>query len=515
MQESVATGRKIGYGELIVSCQASEEEPLRDTHVQSMLAYAVVTAGVRFIRAGAEDVAEIRRRTGAVVIGLRKDQKLQNSGQAFITVRKTDVREVVESGAEIVAIDCTRRERPEPLDELFHYVRSNFPHVEIIADVADVEDARRVLPLAPDYIATTLSGYTDYTAERKLPDIELISELVKITDVPIIAEGGYTHPSEVRLALLKGAHAVVVGSALTRPHTMARRYLEAVSDLKLSRAIFGVDIGGTYVRTIVADRFGRVLEKRKFGNPKEPALLLDRIVDEVKRVEDAFGIRHVGVATAGRVDPVKGVLSFASGNIPGWSGVKLKDFVESRTGREVFVDNDANAATFAQWWLRPVDNMMLVTFGTGVGAGAIVNGHLLRGKLGGALEVGHVVLPGNERLCTCGKRGCVETVLKADELGKLVSDGERGLEEASERLAWLLDTLKSVLDFEVVYLHGVIKEFGTNLLERTEMKFKEMFAMNSEKIAYSELDEFGGALGAALMSVYYGGAGHAKCAGKD
>lgn len=515
MSLSTKVSKRIGRGELIVSCQASEDEPLRDTHVLSMLAYAVTTAGVRFIRAGLEDIREIKKRTGATIIGILKDRDLLSDGKAFITVRKEDVRKVIEAGAEIVAIDCTRRERPEPLDKLFGFVRSNFPHVEIVADVADTEDARRVLPLGPDYIATTLSGYTDYTIGRKLPDLELVSELVKFADVPVIAEGGFTYPWQARLALLRGAHAVVVGSALTRPQLMARRFLEATSDLKDEFETFGVDIGGTNVRFVVASHSGGVVERWKVQNPRDPSALLELIVEHLKWTSQNHNIRHVGVATAGRVDVKTGTVNFASGNIPNWTGTEITKFITKYLNRPVFVENDANAATFAQWWLRPINNMVLLTFGTGLGAGGIVNGQLLRGKMGGALEAGHVVFPGNERVCTCGKRGCVETLLKAEELGRLLASGEQGLEMASEYLAWLLDVLKSILDFEVAYLHGVIKDFGHILLKKTQEKFERLFPLNSEKVSFSDIDEYGGALGAALMSVYYGGGELAECLGKD
>uniref|UniRef100_A0A7C5U3E1 N-acylglucosamine-6-phosphate 2-epimerase n=1 Tax=Fervidobacterium nodosum TaxID=2424 RepID=A0A7C5U3E1_9BACT len=494
--------------EIIVSCQAAEDEPLRDSYIISMLAYAVNTVGIKYIRAnGPEDISEIKKRTDAYVVGIMKDAELLAKGCAFITVRKKDIEKVVKAGANAVAIDCTRRERPEPLEELFTFTRDNFPDIEIIADISDLDDAKEVLKLKPDYIATTLSGYTSYTSHRILPDLELVDELKKLTDIPIIAEGGYTSPWEVRQALLKGAYAVVVGSALTRPHVMAKKFIDSTKDLKNAVDILGVDIGGTYIRFVLMNKDGNIKWTNKIENPQEPNRIVESIGEQFFTFAKTNPITHLGIATAGRVESESGVISFASENIKNWSGFPLKKKIAEFIGLTPVVENDANAATFAQWLKSPVKNMVLITVGTGLGAGAFVDGKLIHGKSGGAMELGHITYPGNDRKCTCGKIGCVETLLRAEELSKLVTLNSENLKEKAKIFAWLLDVVKAHIDFQEAYLHGVVRFFGNEFLQYIRDYYKTMFSYNSEEIKYSDIDEYGGALGAGMLSLYYGSGG--------
>jgi len=151
--------------------------------------------------------------------------------EAYITPTFDDVKEVVSSGCDVVAIDCTRRNRPIPLEELFGMIRTNFPYVEIIADIADEIDAQQVLPLKPDYIATTLSGYTEYTKNTWLPNIRLVKELASFSPVPVIAEGGYSTEKEIVEAFLSGAYAVVIGTAITRPWVTLSKFIEAFRNI--------------------------------------------------------------------------------------------------------------------------------------------------------------------------------------------------------------------------------------------------------------------------------------------
>lgn len=486
---------------LIVSCQATEEEPLRDSYVIGMMAYAVVSAGVRYIRANwPEDIAEIKKRTNAFVIGIYKDSELAKAGDAFITVRKSHIDELIRAGADAIAIDCTRRKRPEPLDELFKHIRDKYPKVEIIADVADIEDVKNVLKLKPDYIATTLSGYTDYSSNRTLPDLELIKHIKLTTEVPVIAEGGYSTFKQVREALLLGAHAVVVGSAITRPHLIAKKFLDSIADLKPSSKALGFDIGGTNIRLVVIDTQSNVLYKEKLLNPQKPSEIFKIISEKFFSLSEKFSIDHIGVASAGRIDTKSGLVTFASKNINNWTGVNLKEEICRRTKIEPVVDNDANALAFAHQIILKESDFVLITVGTGVGAGAVINNQLIRGKFGGAMEVGHIIFPGNTKECTCGKTGCLETLLKGDEIRRAYES--ENIKSIAKTFAWLIDSLKMILDFQKVYIHGVITSYGMDLLQNIIDEYKKISPLNEEQIKFSTLDEYSGALGAALESLY-------------
>ncbi|MGQ9856084.1 MAG: putative N-acetylmannosamine-6-phosphate 2-epimerase [Fervidobacterium sp.] len=489
---------------LIVSCQAYEGEELRNSDTIARVALAAKNGGASAIRTnGAEDVRAVKKATKLPVIGIYKDFECLKQGCAFITVRKEQVDEIARAGADIIAIDCSRRSRPEPISELFEYIRKNYPWIEIMADIADIIDAQEIIKYKPDYISTTLSGYTEYSKDARKPDLNLISELKKFTDIPVVAEGNYTTGQQVREAILRGAYAVVVGTAITRPRDLTYRFYSAISDLQKGFNAVGVDIGGSWIRFVNVDENLSIKSTYKVKNPQEKHRIFKIIQDYVESIQN---VTHLGVASAGRIDVASGAVTFASDNIKEWTGVNIADEVERRTGLRCFVDNDVNAATYAQWWHSRENNMLLISFGTGLGAGVFVDGHLLHGAYGGASEIGHVVYPGNRQTCTCGKVGCIETLLKAN---KFLPTFEKGTQQEKEELlnalSWLINVAKLHYDFSTVYLHGVIKELGDNFIGILKEHYYNLYKENLE-VRYSTLDEFGGAFGAALQSlISYGG----------
>ncbi|MFN4223339.1 MAG: putative N-acetylmannosamine-6-phosphate 2-epimerase [Fervidobacterium nodosum] len=488
---------------LIVSCQAYDGEALRDSNVIARIALAAKQGGASCIRAnGPEDIKAVKKMTGLPVIGIYKDFECLEKSCAFITVRKSQIKKIIEAGADVIAIDCTRRDRPESLDDLFNFIRKNYPNVEIMADIADIEDVKLVKKLKPDYFSTTLSGYTDYTKNFKKPNIELINQIRKVTNIPVIGEGHYKTPENVRKAFISGAYAVVVGTAITRPQVITKSFLDAISDLSENTKILGVDIGGTWIRMVKIDFSGNVYLSYKFENPQSKEGIFSIIRNVVSKEGD---ITHIGIASAGRIDVKSGNVNFASENIKNWTGVNLKEEVSRRTKIVPIVDNDANAATFAQWHLSKEENMALITVGTGIGSGAVIDGKILRGANGGFFEVGHILYPGNDLRCTCGKIGCVETLIKGEKLRMYEFKSEEEKEKLASIFAWLIDTIKTSVDFEKLYLYGVIKKYGEDLLFRIRRQYEKLSYLNKgEEILFSSLDEFGGAYGAALEALYFG-----------
>jgi len=150
--------------------------------------------------------------------------------------------------------------------------------------------------------------------------------------------------------------------------------------------------------------------------------------------------------------------------------------------------------------------MVLITVGTGIGSGAIVNGRLLRGKNGGAFEVGHILYPENKLICTCGKVGCIETLIRGEKLRKTYElNKEEEKEKLASKYAWLIDMIKMFVDFEKIYLYGVIKNYGEEFLCRIRKQYEQLSSLNNgQDILFSNLDEFGGAYGAALESLFLG-----------
>ncbi len=214
-------------GRLVVSCQAYPGEPLRDTDAMRRMAVAVLEGGAAGIRAqGLDDVRAIRAHTRAPLIGLWKD----GSEGVYITPTADHARAVAEAGADIVAVDATDRPRPDrrPLAETFAAVHQ--AGRLLMADVSTYEEGLRAAELGADVVGTTLSGYTRASAAKpgSVPDLALVGRLAAALAVPVVAEGRIHTPADAARALHAGAHAVVVGTAITHPTTLTRWFTEVL-----------------------------------------------------------------------------------------------------------------------------------------------------------------------------------------------------------------------------------------------------------------------------------------------
>lgn len=218
-------------GGLIVSCQALEDEPLYGSNIMAKMALAAFQGGAVGIRANTyEDIKAIKETVNLPVIGIVKRQ--YEDSDIYITPTMKEINEVAAAGAEIIALDCTLRKRPnrENLDELILKIREKFPNKLIMADISNFEEGINAERLGLDIISTTLSGYTDYTIAKDAPDYKLIEDLVKIVHIPVIAEGRTDYPEQAKKSLILGAHAVVVGGAITRPKQITERFISVIKD---------------------------------------------------------------------------------------------------------------------------------------------------------------------------------------------------------------------------------------------------------------------------------------------
>ena len=214
-------------GKLIVSCQALEHEPLHGSHIMARMAVASQEGGAVAIRANSgNDIRAIKEATGLPVIGIVK--RFYEQCEVFITPTLKEVEEVVQAGAEIVAVDATKRPRPDgsSTNEFIRSIKKAFPEILIMADVAILEEGVLATEYGADLVATTLSGYTSYSPERQSPDFDLIENLVKQVTIPVIAEGHIWTPEELVMCYDKGAWSVVIGSAITRPQEITKYFVE-------------------------------------------------------------------------------------------------------------------------------------------------------------------------------------------------------------------------------------------------------------------------------------------------
>jgi len=220
-------------GGLVVSCQAYPGEPLRDPEMMSRMAQAAVLGGAIAIRAqGVDDIRLIHKMIMVPQIGL---WKVGEDG-VFITPTLEHAIAVAEAGAEIVALDGTRRRRPDGLT-LSRTIRSIHEQTGalVMADIGGLEDALHSEDAGADLIGTTLAGYTDARPRTQGPDLELVAELHARVGVPVLAEGRVHTPDQARACLQAGAYAVVVGTAITHPTTITRWFATAIRDELESR----------------------------------------------------------------------------------------------------------------------------------------------------------------------------------------------------------------------------------------------------------------------------------------
>lgn len=215
-------------GGLVVSCQAPPGSPLRDPTIMAAMATAAAEGGAVGIRAeGSDDVAAIRSAVDLPVIGIRK--MVDADGRIFITPTAASAEPLLTSGLHLIALDGTTRPRPggEQLRDLIRSIHD--AGALALTDVATVRDADYAVSSAADAVGTTLSGYTADSPLSDEPDFDLLGELVARLPVPVFAEGRFWTPEQAGRALGLGAAFVVVGTAITNPVEITRRFAGAVA----------------------------------------------------------------------------------------------------------------------------------------------------------------------------------------------------------------------------------------------------------------------------------------------
>lgn len=217
-------------GGLIVSCQALETEPLYSSYIMGRMAFAAKEGGAVGIRANTvADIVEIRKTVDLPVIGIIK--AVYGDCQVYITPTEKEVDELVKTGVEIIAIDATDRERPDGvnLDVFFKKVREKYPNQLFMADCSCFEDCRHAAEIGFDLVGTTLCGYTETTKGTAIPSYSLLERITTELNVPVIAEGGVWERDQLKKVYEYQVHSAVVGTAITRPRDITRRFVDAIS----------------------------------------------------------------------------------------------------------------------------------------------------------------------------------------------------------------------------------------------------------------------------------------------
>lgn len=227
MRAHVASGWETLRGKLIVSCQAYPGEPMRDPRTMTQIAQAVVSGGAAGVRLqGLGDVEQVTAAVEVPVIGLWKDGE---SG-VLITPTVAHALAIAAAGATIVAIDGTRRPRPDGWDLAQTVARiREHSDVMIMADCGSLQDGLAAEQAGVDVLGTTLAGYTGQREVTAGPDLDFVEELCAATTLPVIAEGRIHTPEQAAAALSAGAYSVCVGTAITHPTTITSWFRDALA----------------------------------------------------------------------------------------------------------------------------------------------------------------------------------------------------------------------------------------------------------------------------------------------
>ena len=516
-------------GQLIVSCQAPEGDIFHGPDAMARFAVAARQGGAAGIRAnGVADVAAIRRAVDLPIIGIRKTPFPE--GGWLITGSFEAAKDIVAAGADIIALDCTRRGQELGALDRLRRIRAELG-VPVMADIATLDEALAAQQAGADLIATTLRGYTAETAEVRAFDPAFVRLVADKLETPVVTEGRIHTPEQAREAMRAGSFAVVVGTAITAPGEITRRFAGLLSmereDKAQNRHFLAIDLGGTNTKSGIVSREGKLLHTAVVPTPAGGGrqVLIDHLKSVARQCmltarQKGITPSALGIATAGWVDFYTGQVVYATENLPGWTGTPIAEELEEATGLPVAVENDANALALAERQFgvgRTVRDFVCLTLGTGVGGGCVIGGGLNRGPHFFANALGHITLVPDGHPCTCGKRGCLEAYANASALlrfaggrfkdaEEVITAAQAGDAAASEAIRALAGHLAAgvvsiiqILDPEMIILSGGIVENNPLLLQHFQNGLKSgvpVWKHRRIQVQVSRLGYFSGVLGA-------------------
>lgn len=316
---------------------------------------------------------------------------------------------------------------------------------------------------------------------------------------------------------------------------------------KSEKYAIGVDLGGTTVKFGIVTEKGTILKKLVLDTKAEngPKAVIKQIVKGIKEIQkgDKYKIKGIGIGSPGVISIKKGTVENPP-NLPGWGKVHLGKIIEKATGLEVAVENDANAAAIGEMIFgagKPFESFIMVTLGTGVGGGLIIDKKLFRGETGGAGEIGHISIDINGKKCNCGSVGCIEAYSGInyliedvrDSLGfaknskiyeildndldkltpKVISEAAiKGdefsinvIEQLSKRLGYAFASVCNLLDVSTLIIGGGISGFGKSLIQGIENSIKERVVKSLSgriKVIPAKLKNDAGIQGASALVFY-------------
>lgn len=489
---------------LILSCQPTPGSPFDTTDAVLGYARIGVEAGARALRI--ESAAYVRAVAAAValpVIGLVK-RDLETT-PVRITPTLDDVADLAAAGAAIIAFDATDRPRPAPVAAMVAAIHARGRLA--MADISSAAEADAARAAGADLVGTTLAGYTGGPIPEG-PDLDLVRRLAG-PEGPVIAEGRFNTPALAAAALRAGAHAVVVGSAVTRPDHAARWFVDALAAARPDpRPVLALDIGGTKTLAALVED-GRILERRRIRTAGA--------IGGADWLAELVALAGDWRARAGRgAAAVSGVIRGE-----GWSALNpavlaipenypLAARLAQAIGLPFLAINDAQAAAWGEYRFgagRGRD-MAFVTISSGVGGGLVLGGRLLRGARGLAGSLGQTRCAG----ATLESRGSGFAIAQAARDGGHAADAAEvfaaaagadwagaALDRAFARLAEGLGNLQATFDPETIVIGGGVGLAG-GALQRLERACRALPETLRPNLTPAALGDAAGAIGAADLA---------------
>ncbi len=317
----------------------------------------------------------------------------------------------------------------------------------------------------------------------------------------------------------------------------------------MSSHVVGIDIGGTKLATVVADKDGNILQKVRKPTESErgPRHAVQLLLQMVNEVIDLGGLRRedisgIGVSCGGPLDTKTGII-YSPPNLPGWDALPLKEMIESEYHIPTIIENDANASALAEARFgggRGYDYVLYMTMSTGIGGGIVANGKIYHGANDSAGEVGHQILLPDGPLCGCGQYGCLEALCSGPAIARraqgaitdqphtrilVLADGQIDrvrsehvlqaardgdalaialVEETAYYMGWGIANLVNILNPQIVLLGTIAVAAGDLLLDpirRTVTEMAMQRPLESVKIMPAELGNSIGDLAAISLVI--------------
>ncbi|TSJ65803.1 ROK family protein [Allobacillus salarius] len=268
-----------------------------------------------------------------------------------------------------------------------------------------------------------------------------------------------------------------------------------------------IDIGGTSIKYGVLDNHGKVLTKSKTPTDVKgggPAIL-NQVKDLVRALQADHELSGIAVSTAGQINRKEGTVIYATDSLPNYTGLNIKEILESEFGVPVTVDNDVNCAAVGEYWkgaAKQVDQFLCMTLGTGIGGAIVINGEIYDGAAYSAGEFGHMNLyPGGEP-CTCGDEGCYERYASSKALSKrarsVIEDynslpnlfwraknedklAESVINRWVDDVALGIKTLVHIFNPPMIVIGGGVSEQGDYLLGKLEQRVNNRIMSSFER----------------------------------